>query len=552
MNSSTCLLTREVPKSWLPGFLLAGGVLLLSACADSASQACGECSGSTGGTSSGETTTGGTTASSGADMCDPCEPGTTAGGGISSGAASSSGGAATGGGTGAMNDRGGTPGTSSTTGSGAMSGGGSDQGSGGGSASRGACASPELRVTEVNLGEVYEQSESEVSLKPLALSPIPSGGSRLAYMGDDGAVHVAELDGSDQLVGTPVSFPAWDFADIAATDSGGVLLLTREAEGGGTLNCGDPSNLCGEPPDPPVPCYDMYMVGFDGESETWATKLTDSSANLPPYSTGPTGPTVTMIWWYAHHGRLATDGTNTAGYFGAAISVSEDGCINIHQGDRMKVVGSDGELLDHQDGFDWGCSHSGYEHVLYDDRAAEFVSVCKTDNQNRIAIAPTYDTVRPVDLAYSNLSDHIRAQNGGYWVLTSDAQSGQPELQDGLAEVHLLHFTDGMADQDVVVAGSAELNARAPHLAEYGTDHMLAAWETSTALGDLQQSDPERRFYVQVRDRGTGQSVTEPIEVDIVGNRYQAMRGYPDGSVAYAAPGDSNTLVEIFRALPCE
>ncbi|CAI5737732.1 unnamed protein product [Hyaloperonospora brassicae] len=75
-----------------------------------------------------------------------------------------------------------------------------------------------------------------------------------------------------------------DFADIHADDKGFVLLGTRDAEGGGTLNCGNPSNMCGTAPDPAVPCYDMYLARFDGSSETWATKLTSSSASLPPIS----------------------------------------------------------------------------------------------------------------------------------------------------------------------------------------------------------------------------------------------------------------------------
>jgi hypothetical protein len=37
----------------------------------------------------------------------------------------------------------------------------------------------------------------------------------------------------------------------------------------------------------------------------------------------------------------------------------------------------------------------------------------------------------------------------------------------------------------------------------------------------------------------------------IVSNRYQEFRGFPDGSVAYAAPGSSNTRIKIVRILPC-
>jgi hypothetical protein len=45
-----------------------------------------------------------------------------------------------------------------------------------------------------------------------------------------------------------------------------------------------------------------------------------------------------MIWWYQHHGRLAWDGSNFVAYFCEALSVSQNGCINIHEGDRMQVV----------------------------------------------------------------------------------------------------------------------------------------------------------------------------------------------------------------------
>ena len=40
-------------------------------------------------------------------------------------------------------------------------------------------------------------------------------------------------------------------------------MLTREAQGGGTLNCGEPSNLCDGGLETPIPCYDMFMVRYD-------------------------------------------------------------------------------------------------------------------------------------------------------------------------------------------------------------------------------------------------------------------------------------------------
>ncbi|EPX62255.1 hypothetical protein D187_008442 [Cystobacter fuscus DSM 2262] len=406
-----------------------------------------------------------------------------------------------------------------------------------------------VRITEVDVGATVVSNEDEVALKPLVISPIPSGGSRLAWMGNDGKVHITQLDASDRPVGTSFGLPANDFADLYADNTGGTLLLTRNAKGGGTLNCGAPTNLCGSPPNPPVPCYDMYMVRFDGTTETWATVLTSSSETLPPYSTGPTGPSVYMIWWYAHHGRIAFDGTRYAGYFGAAISVSQNGCINIHQGDRMKVVGTDGKLQ--SGGFDWGCSHSGYERLIWDPTARKFVSICKTDNNNRIAFAPTYKTIQPVDLAYSNLGNMVTATGGGYWLTTSNIRSGQTPNANGLADVHLLHFVDGAPDKDLVLASDAGLNNRAPHLAAYGQSQLLAAWETSTRTGDLVRSDTSRKLYVQALDRATGAANGPALQVDVKGNRYQDFVAFPDGSVAFAAPGSSATRIKILRILPC-
>ncbi|WP_437995960.1 hypothetical protein WMF26_32840 [Sorangium sp. So ce185] len=520
---------------------------------------------------SGSAASGGTGASSasggGAGASSASGGGASSASGGGAGASSASGGgagasSASGGGAGASSASGGGGGASSASGGGggassASGGGGASSASGGGAGGDpgpGACAvtRDRIRITEVDVGVRVINNEDEAALKPLVISPIPSesGGSRLAWMSDDDRVHVVELDADDQAVGPSFGLPANDFSDLYADAEGGVLLLTRDAEGGGTLNCGAPENLCGTPPSPPIPCHDMYMVRFDGALETWATKLTSSSAALPPYSTGPTGPNVYMIWWYAHHGRIAFDGSHYAGYFGAAISVSQGGCINIHQGDRMQVVDARGALQ--RGGFDWGCSHSGYERILWDESARKFVTVCKTDNGNRIAFAPDYKTIYPVDLAYSNLGNLVAASGGGYWLTASNIRPGQPAGSNGLADVRLLHFTGGAADKDLVIASEPGLNHRAPHLAAYGGSRMLAAWETTSRAGDIARNDPERTLYVQTRDRATGEAEGEPIEVDLLGNRYQDFVAFPDGSVAVAAPGSASTRIRVLRILPCE
>jgi hypothetical protein len=411
-----------------------------------------------------------------------------------------------------------------------------------------------VRITEVDVGATTVVNEAEATLKPLMISPIPSGGSRVAWMGNDGKVHVTTLDASDSITDNTVSIAANDYGDVYADDKGGVLLVTRDAQGGGTLNCGSPTNLCGTPPNPAVPCYDMYMVRFDGTTETWATKLTDSSASLPPYSTGPAGPTVYMIWWYAHHGRIASDGTNFAGYFGSAISVTQSGCINIHQGDRMKVVDPSGAIV--TGGFNWGCSHSGYERIVWDPAAKKYVTICKNDAptdglSGKIAYAPSISKILAVDLNYSNVGNIALAGDGGYWTISSLTQSGQTPATDGLADVCLIHFKTSTADKQVTLTNSTTYNERAPHLVNYGKTNLLAAWEQSTTKGDLVYGATTRSFYVQVLDSTTGAALSLPISVAIKGNRYQDFRSFPDGSVAYAAPGSTATKIKILRVMPC-
>ncbi|KAG6616076.1 Avr1b-1 Avirulence-like protein [Phytophthora cinnamomi] len=423
------------------------------------------------------------------------------------------------------------------------------------SSSSGFCSTPRVRITEVDVGKTVENNEDEAGLTVVAIASLPSGGSRIAFQSGDNVI-VRELDSSDALVNSTaaVEVPLVDFADIHADDDGFVLLGTRDAEGGGTLNCGSPSNLCGTAPNPAVPCYDMYLVRYDGSTETWATKLTSSSSSLPPYSTSATGAEVYMIWWYAHHGRLAYDGSNWAAYFGCALSVSQDSCINIHQGDRMKVVDSSGAVTSDTDSFDWGCSHSGYERITYDNRTDDYAMICKTDSNNRIMPPSNWDvTIYPVDLDAANLGDIVPDSDSSskkYWATVSNSTSDSDEDN---ARVHLIHFSMDAEATDDIVLGGTDANERAPHLAAIGDGGLLAMWEGSSTSGDLEYESSGRTIYAQVRDASSGAAISEKVTVDssVIGNRYQALKSFPDGSVAYLSMGKTSTSVQVVRFFGC-
>jgi hypothetical protein len=491
----------------------------------------------------------------------------------------------------------GTTGAAGTTGGAGASGSGAagtTSGTGGASGAggtgvTGSCSSDltsRVRITEIDVGAAYAYNEvdnngANLGLTPLAISPIPGGGSRLAFLGkSDAMVHVVNLDTHDQPTGS-FGLPGYDVQDVYADAAGGVLLISRNAMGSpDNHNCGDINHLCGLVANYPTAasCYDMYMVRFDGTTETWATRLTDTSATLPAYGTGATGGgNVIFIWSeYAHNGRIAFDGANYAGYFGAAITVPGQACVgsstlttgvNIHQGDRMKVVNGSGALQ--SSGFDWGCSHSGYERVVWDGTARKFVGVCKNDaptggKSGRLAFPPNTTTIYPVDLSYDQLGTVMMAGGGGYWLLASDIRAGQPANTNGLADIHLLHVagTSGSAatpDKDLTLVSDG-LNDRAPHLAAYGAGQLVAAWETSTATGDFSQNAAGRQMWLQILDATTGMppagattASAGPLKLspNVLGSRYQDFRAYPDGSAAYPAPGSSNTKIKILRVLPC-
>jgi hypothetical protein len=442
----------------------------------------------------------------------------------------------------------------------------------------GACSmsADRVRITEVDVGSKVLTGDTDQTFFMLAISPIASGGSRLAWLSGDNNVHIAQLDAKDQLVGAPITVPGHDFSDIYADEKGGVVLLTRDAQGGGTLNCGTISNLCGNSASYPTTyaCYDMYMVRFDGSAETWATKLTDSSATRPPYGTSPTDSNrTTFIWsWYGHHGRIAYDGSHYAGYYGSSLSgssksLTQANCaqsdstltvgIDIHQGDQMRVLDTGGAIQTTGGGFDWGCSHSYYERIVYDQTAKKFVEICETDASNVLMFAPpSYTgakTIYAIDMQreinnYSDIGNIVVGTQGGYWTTLSKSRASAA----GMADVHLVHFSTGAPDKDLIISNDTTLNCRSNHLAKYGSSRLVAAWETASAANDFSAYTMGKKFYLQTHNAATGEAEGGPYQVDINGNRYFEFRDYPDGSVAYPAAGSSNTKIKILRILPCQ
>lgn len=369
-------------------------------------------------------------------------------------------------------------------------------------------AAPEVTVTQVDVGGVigYGQ-EGDTDRLPMAIAARP-GGSWLAWTGTDDRIHLGKLDCDDQLEGEPIAFEGVDLQDVLADENGVVVLITREG------NCGD-GQLCGGESSP---CYTMHMVRFDNDGDqVWEREVTNLGDGLAGYDDG-----ARFIWWYQHHGRLATDGEHYAAYFGVAITVANGGCVDIHQGDRMQVVDSGGDLVDHADSFEVGCSHSWNTRIVWDPGADEFAMVCATDNGCRIARPAPYETV-----AAGTCDGTLY---GGDLILSSDGPRYWTAWSQG-GQVQLTRFEPETSTMQPGV------EAAHPHLVAYGDTHMLLAWESGGGM------------KAQVRDSGTGTAVGDAFTIDVPDHSYQAFKAYGDGSVAYPAAGGDGTI-QIARVMP--
>jgi hypothetical protein len=392
----------------------------------------------------------------------------------------------------------------------------------------GLCSAPEVRVVEIDFGVPITSYGSEWDTAPLpaAIAAIPGGGTRVAALGTDGHVHVATLDCDDQLVGEPFALPAVDLQDLHSDDDGGVVLLTRDATGSGEDHCGA-GPLCGGTS---APRYNSFLVRFDNSgNELWATPVTNLGADLEGYESG-----ARFVWGhYQHHGRIASDGENYAAYFCIGITVDNNACVDIHEGDRFEVVGADGEDVDHPQEMAVGCSHSWTTRTVWDPRTNEFMMTCATDNPDpgtgapcRIRHAPSNTTIAPVECAGEFWQgDLVLAEGEGYWTAYSQAGS-----------VNLVHFTESGPDDELTNVASSD-HAK---LVRYSAGKMLLAWEDGGGMA------------AQILDAASGVPVGTQFFIGVEDHAYHGFKEFPDGSVAYPAAGASNTSLAIARVMPCQ
>ncbi len=290
--------------------------------------------------------------------------------------------------------------------------------------------------------------------------------------------------------------------------------MTRDGAGGpDAQHCGDVNNLCVLPSDRPG-CYDMYMVRYDcAGNEQWATKLTTATAARAAVHVGQRQQPVRLV--VPAPRPLAYDGTNYAAYFCDAITVTNNQCtagagkVDIHEGDRMQVVGPTGALLTGHDSFGVGCSHSWTTRMVWDPRTSHFVMVCATDNNCRIAQPNPYRTIAAGTCDGTLFGgDIVNAGTTGYWTAWSQGHDHPPRA------LHHRRFGSDRHD--------GRHHAEPAPGRRTATSRMLLTWGSGTGMA------------AQVYDSSTGAPVGAQFTIAVPDHPWQSWKSFPDGSVAYA------------------
>ncbi|GAA3607237.1 hypothetical protein GCM10022223_24020 [Kineosporia mesophila] len=375
---------------------------------------------------------------------------------------------------------------------------------------RTASATAKTRISNIKLPNKVKGygGEGDTEVLPMAIASAPNGRSWLAWVSTNDRVYLQQLSCADKLIGKATSFAGIDLQDVSADAKGGVLLITKKGSCGTGPLCGGESS----------PCNTIHMIRFNTSGkQVWDQQVTNLTSARKGYTSG-----ARFAWWYQHHGRLAYDGTNYAAYFGTAITVKNGSCVDIHEGDRMQVVNSAGNIVKSKS-VDVGCSHAWTSRIIYDPTKKKFVMVCATDNDCRIAQPNPYRTVAASKCDGTLFGGDLVLAGTGYWTAWSQGNA-----------VKISRFTTGAANKTV----KPGVATQHPHLVRYSKSKMLLTWGSGA------------KTKAKVLSRSTGATIGSTLTINVKDHNYMSFKEFKDGSAAYAAAGATTNYIKIARVMP--
>lgn len=387
----------------------------------------------------------------------------------------------------------------------------------------------------------------------IAFAVAPSGNAYVAW--SDNArenVHVTPLTALLTRLGPDIIVPGHDVGGLVAHNDGFALLLSRDDPGETLVNLNFSSDndlLLG---------YAGVLLRYTGNLETFAATLTGTAS----ITTEPSGPMLDCV--ETLDGRLAYDGSRYGAYFTVhqCLSLNAldtlDSLDSLTSGDYAdKLVYVSNEGKDVSGGWNWGCSINQDLRLLPE--AGPFTALCMEDRGDNAGMNLVQEqggdaklTLLAEEYATSGFCSGqfgsiLKNNANGYslaW-LTRGGVSGHsdnPRPAKSANDIALLNLSaapDYTPSRVLEVTNTQDDNEMNLHMAPYGPDRLLVAWDSVRNLDCSREQDTETCYgdydgtHFRLMD-SQGQFLTTDEAVPAPPNSRDDLVVFPNGDVGWA------------------
>ena len=376
----------------------------------------------------------------------------------------------------------------------------------------------------------------------IALAVARDGRAYVAWMDSSSQVRVTPLDASLARREPDIAVRGVDFGGIVAHEDGFALLTRREDPGEPLI---DPNASS------PGPARAAFLVRYRDRTQEFAVPLTGTASITAPTDPGARDCSSRSL----NVGKLAWNGVRYGAYF------QVHGCAgDPHQGeyaDKLVYADTRGRLA--LGGRTWICSVSLGIRLLAE--PGPFTSVCLSDRLPSPGLNLVTDGVPPRQLSAEYTSpSYVSAGFGSIAKIPADGSYALGWLSRGIAtvdgsfaaakpayDIALLRLS---ADYEIIgrkkwlveTPDVAELNL---HLAAYGRDRLLAAWERieNPRCGERVCYGPYSGTVARLLDLD-GNPLSADESLLAPPNAIEDLVTFPNGDLGWAFVEDENRSYE--------
>lgn len=310
----------------------------------------------------------------------------------------------------------------------------------------------------------------------LAFHVAPSGNSYVAWTNDAfNAVHVTPLSALQTRLGPDIVIPGYDVGGLVAHDDGFALLLDQEDPGTPLLNLNPSDRPYGKAAvllryRSDVLAFTAPLTGTASIASTGAAALHDCAPER-------------------FDGRLAYQGGKYGAYF--SVHGCEGDAHERYYADKLVYLDDRGQSMN--GGWDWGCQLSQDMRLLPESDA--FTALCIADRAGPsgggmylLHEGPTF-TLLASDFAKGNFCSSqfgsiIKLTDGSYVIVwlsrggTGPDGTSPTRPANDIALLHLSAAPEYTPGSIIWVSNTPSIHEANLHVARYGTDRILIAWDS--------------------------------------------------------------------------